>query len=203
MSDKRRERGEETKQKLVSGVFELAAREGLAGLTAGKLSKATGIGKSTIFHHFSSLDELAIEAMKRWFDRTMEPMETGSHSYTSTDAYLEALGEAMFGMTESGDYFRATMTFFHKALFDESFREIFSPFLMSYMERERKVLARLSGLPVEHQTLVEWTGLMAATLDGISMQVAITQNPALGRAAWKQFSRMFVSALNDARTQGE
>lgn len=195
MPDKRKERGEETRQRLLMGVFELVAEEGLPGLTAGKLSKAVGVSKSTIFHHFPSIEQLIIEAMRSWFDGSMTPMEEESREYADVGEYLEVFGGAMLGMVDNEKYFRATMAFFHKAMYDEVFREDLSSFLAGYMQRERKILAKLTGMSVDDQALIEWAALLAATLDGLSMQLAITQDTELCRALWKRYSDMLVATL--------
>lgn len=203
MKDKRRERGEETRKKLLLGVFNLVAEEGLQGLTAGKLSQVAMVSKSTIFHHFASIDQLIIEATRHWFDEQMGALERKQQEYTDVGMYLEALGDAMFEMADNERYFRTTMAFFHKALYDERFRTIFSSFLMEYMLRERQLLASLVGLNVEDQALMEWTALLAATLDGLSMQLAMTKDTALCHAMWKRYTKMFALALANDTTQGD
>lgn len=202
MTKRRSAQGEETRRRLVLGAFELVSEEGFPGLTAGKLSKVVGISKSTIFHHFASINDLAIEAMRSWFDGAMTPLENEHKEHSNIKDYLEALGETMLCLHENTKQYRATMAFFHKALCDEVFRKTFSSFLSGYMERERIIFAELTGMDREDKTLGDWAALTAATLDGLSMQLAITQDLPQCQAAWKQYSNLLVAALDPLSKQG-
>lgn len=204
MGDLRRERGHETRQKLLFGALELVASSGLQGLTAGKLAAAVGVSKSTIFHHFPSFEQLPIEAMRLWISMILEPMR--ERTFESLSGYLEALGAAV--LSESSEfeegkmYYRASMAFFHKALCEEAFFVEFSQFLSSFVVGEREVIAALTGLAEDSEVIQGATSLLASTLDGLTMHKALLGADAHVEQAWAQFSEMFLSYMDSQTKEG-
>lgn len=68
--DGRRVRGERTRRRIMGEAVGIGSREGLEGLTIGRLAEVTGVSKSGLFAHFGSKQELqlaTIEAARRIF----------------------------------------------------------------------------------------------------------------------------------------
>lgn len=65
-------KGEETRERIVDLAFKLSSRDGLGGLTLGKLASELGVSKSGLFAHFRSKDELELEVLKAAQDRFIE-----------------------------------------------------------------------------------------------------------------------------------
>jgi AcrR family transcriptional regulator len=57
-------KGEETRERIVDLAFRLATRDGLGGLSLGKLAGELGVSKSGLFAHFGSKAELELEILK-------------------------------------------------------------------------------------------------------------------------------------------
>jgi AcrR family transcriptional regulator len=57
-------KGEETRERIVERAWQLASRDGLSGLTIGKLALELGISKSGLFAHFGSKEGLELEVLK-------------------------------------------------------------------------------------------------------------------------------------------
>ena len=70
-------RGAETHRRILETAVEVAAREGLEGLTIGKLAAATAMSKAGLFQHFGSKEELQVAtvaaAREIFIDRAMRP----------------------------------------------------------------------------------------------------------------------------------
>jgi AcrR family transcriptional regulator len=60
----RKEAKERTRQRLLDAVLELVRKEGLGGLTTGKVTEAAGIAQSSFYVHFTDMDD-ALEALAR------------------------------------------------------------------------------------------------------------------------------------------
>lgn len=58
--DGRRERGARTRRSILEAAARLASREGLEGLSIGRLANHLGISKSGLFAHFDSKEELQL-----------------------------------------------------------------------------------------------------------------------------------------------
>lgn len=70
-------KGEQTRGRIVERAFKLASRDGLAGLSIGKLAGELGLSKSGLFAHFGSKEGLEVEVLKtaaeRFTERVVRP----------------------------------------------------------------------------------------------------------------------------------
>jgi AcrR family transcriptional regulator len=57
-------KGEETRERIVDRAWRLASRDGLSGLSIGKLASELGLSKSGLFAHFGSKEGLEVEVLK-------------------------------------------------------------------------------------------------------------------------------------------
>ena len=74
-----RTKGQETREVIIVRATEIAAYEGLAAISIGRLAKDLGMSKSGLFLHFGSKKKLesAIieEARSQFFNHVVEPVE--------------------------------------------------------------------------------------------------------------------------------
>lgn len=70
-------KGEATRERIVDLAFKLSSRDGLAGLSLGKLASELGVSKSGLFAHFGSKHELELEVLKagraRFIETVLKP----------------------------------------------------------------------------------------------------------------------------------
>jgi len=70
-------KGEQTRSAILAVACELAARDGLEGLTLGALAERMGMSKSGVFAHFGSREDLQIAVLKayerRFVDDVLRP----------------------------------------------------------------------------------------------------------------------------------
>jgi AcrR family transcriptional regulator len=73
-------KGEQTRERIVDTAWHLASRDGLAGLSLGKLASELGLSKSGLFAHFGSKEDLEVEVLKaaaeRFTDQVVRPALT-------------------------------------------------------------------------------------------------------------------------------
>jgi AcrR family transcriptional regulator len=65
-------KGEQTRSAIVATACDLAARDGLEGLTIGALAERIGMSKSGVFAHFGSREDLQIAVLKAYEQRFVE-----------------------------------------------------------------------------------------------------------------------------------
>ena len=65
-------KGDETRERIVDRAWRLASRDGLAGLSIGKLASELGLSKSGLFAHFGSKEGLELEVLKAGAERFTE-----------------------------------------------------------------------------------------------------------------------------------
>jgi AcrR family transcriptional regulator len=70
-------KGEETRERIVERAWRLASRDGLSGLSIGKLASELGLSKSGLFAHFGSKEGLELEVLKaaaeQFTERVLKP----------------------------------------------------------------------------------------------------------------------------------
>jgi AcrR family transcriptional regulator len=70
-------KGEQTRDRIVDLAFRLATRDGLGGLSLGKLAGELGVSKSGLFAHFGSKADLELEILKtaqaRFIEAVLKP----------------------------------------------------------------------------------------------------------------------------------
>ncbi|MGR3660054.1 MAG: TetR/AcrR family transcriptional regulator [Paracoccaceae bacterium] len=105
---------------ILAAVVVVLSRDGLQGLSAAVLAAEAGVSKANLFHHFSGLDEIVLEAFRRFalgLEMLDPPQGTGLREW------LQGMGEASFGMDAAAVGFsRAYFVFVSKALFDPELR---------------------------------------------------------------------------------
>jgi len=62
-------KGEETRERIVERAWRMASRDGLSGLSIGKLASELGLSKSGLFAHFGSKEDLEVAVLKSAADR--------------------------------------------------------------------------------------------------------------------------------------
>lgn len=62
-------KGEQTRERILAKAWQLARRDGLSGLSLGKLATELGLSKSGLFAHFGSKEGLEVEVLKASADR--------------------------------------------------------------------------------------------------------------------------------------
>jgi AcrR family transcriptional regulator len=65
-------KGEQTRERIVDKAWQLARRDGLSGLSLGKLAVELGLSKSGLFAHFGSKQGLEVEVLKANAERFTE-----------------------------------------------------------------------------------------------------------------------------------
>ncbi len=87
--DGRKLKGEETRRTILEVVLRTAGKEGAKGLTAQKIAEAAGVSKANLFHHFTSMEEIIIEALLRYLDMIRPPCLLKDHD--SIEHFLHTL----------------------------------------------------------------------------------------------------------------
>ncbi|GHF05670.1 TetR family transcriptional regulator [Amycolatopsis deserti] len=76
-TDRRRERGQRTRETVLDAAVALASVHGLEGLTFGRLAEHLGTSKSGLFAHWRDKEHLQLDAIdqarRQWTDRVMAP----------------------------------------------------------------------------------------------------------------------------------
>lgn len=114
-------RGGETRRKVIEAAVSLMDRVGYRSVTIDAVARASGVSKSTIYRHWSSRNELVLEAFSSHVDEVTEVVDTGDaiadlRTYLLKLAFRVSLGGAgsivtglikdSFGRPEFAEIFR-------------------------------------------------------------------------------------------------
>ena len=96
----------ERREQILAEALRLFARQGMANVSTRQIAKAVGISQPSLYAHFRSRDEIAIEVARRAFLKLRNRMEAVSSSNHSARERLRLMGKeyVRFGLEESDAY---------------------------------------------------------------------------------------------------
>ena len=161
--------GEETRKEILDAALKLLGRDGPDSFSAGALARAANVSKSTIFHHFASVDEILLATFD-W----RQSLELEGHRPTTARAYLDSLGQQLVRAAE-GDpaLLKAQAVFFTRAMFD---REMNARLSAGAAEMHRLIVEALRArLPsrVSATEIESMARLAEMALDGLMINSAM------------------------------
>lgn len=131
------------REAILAAVVPVLAAGGLQGLSASALAAEAGVSKANLFHHFSSVDEIVLEAFRE-FALGLEMMDPPEG--TGLRDWLTGMGEASFGMDPAAlGFSRAYFVFVSKALFDERLRLIVLGTVNEASAVVHRIVAQMAG----------------------------------------------------------
>jgi AcrR family transcriptional regulator len=68
---------EETRRRVIAATVELIDRVGYRSVTIDAVARASGVGRSTLYRHWSSRNELVLDAFASYVDESTEVADTG------------------------------------------------------------------------------------------------------------------------------
>lgn len=184
VTDKRALRGEETYLKIINSTIDIISEQGISGVSAAKVSKGAGISKSSVFHHFQSVDEILTATLNKIIDIMIyETKHEDAHTLADVlDSFECKLFQANNDLTRIEKVFFA---FYNESIFCDSYKEVFHGFLKKSIYEFEKILVKVG---VENAK--QFSQLMIAMLDGLSIQIIITGQKEESYGAWKDFKAM-------------
>ncbi|MGY3058033.1 AcrR family transcriptional regulator [Streptomyces sp. TE3672] len=70
----KQQRGEATAAQVLDCALDIYVAEGEAGLTLGAITSASGVSAGSIYHHFGSLQGVALALAQSWLDRLLDEL---------------------------------------------------------------------------------------------------------------------------------
>lgn len=195
--DGRKLKGEETFQKILDAALGIISNEGLIGISAANVAQHAGVSKSSLFHHFKSMDSLSEAVLKRVME-SMEHSIDDSKSAT-VKSYLMAWGEdIVHAAGEQLHVYRAFLSFYHESLFNLNYRKMMEQFLELTKIKLLSDLKAITKGRVSDNMIQSIATLIIATLDGIGVHVLLGGSPETYFEVWK----LQVDSISELIRQG-
>ena len=186
-------RGEDTRTRILRSAVELMGREGPAHFTASALAREVGVSKATLFHHFSSFDEIPLAALEEVLMDSMTRL--GDDDLPLRD-YLEGMGREMDAIAHNERFLNAYFVFFIKGIFDSRVRERLAE---GGFELHRQVMASLSPRLSPDEDTEAVARLAEVILDGMALHHLLMGDHDVLDRAWHRF----IDLVMDAQTPTE
>jgi len=149
--------------KFAEAAMSLIARQGFEGVTMRAVAAEAGLSYGSLFHYFSSKDELLMHAIRH----SMSLQTKRANEYTSQYSGLKALEHLLCDdaiINESSrDSWMVWLTFLYKVALQASFAEMHAELIDGWLERIRRLLeeAQQSGeirqqLDVGFEAMAVW-----------------------------------------------
>ena len=143
----------DTRTAILEAAISLMGRSGGEGFTASALAAEVGVSKATLFHHFTSLEEIPIAALDLLTDQALT-FELPSDA-TLRDV-LAAMGAASLALVEGQrEFLNAYFTFFSKAMFEPRLKVKLLASLNLTKEKITSLVAGHMGDPARARELTD------------------------------------------------
>ncbi|MDR6224412.1 TetR/AcrR family transcriptional regulator [Desmospora profundinema] len=193
--DKRLERGEQTRRRILRETIAMIAEDGIKEVSAAKLAKATSVSKSNIFHHFHSIDEIRMHALYIIFDDLLGQLDA---EYRDLDDFLQSLGRSFFQLPEDHlKTVRAFFSYYHEGMFDSEYQKALASCADQMAVRLSKHLTQLTPHPVPQETVESIATILLSTMDGMGLHYLLTGEGARFKQAWQLQVQMIYQLLSE------
>ena len=194
MVDKRVERGEQTYNRIMMAAIDIISEEGVSEITASNLSQRVGVSKSNIFHHFKATSDIPIAVLKMMLDELKQPMN--EEAFEDVEVLLNCMEQSVFGLEGSHNKLhRAFFSFYNASLFNKTYQEILSTFLISTELEVTKLLLKCVGHKFDVNQVSGYARLIIACLDGIGLHILMGSDKEAYLESWKIQKKLIVNEM--------
>lgn len=194
-NDKRLLKGEETYNRILDSALDLISENGINGISAAKIASLSGISKSTLFHHFKSVDAIPEAVLNEILDELLEPMNVDN--YKTLEEYLISFGSGI--ITSKKNYnkiYKSFFSFYNESLFNEIYRSIIKNYLeKSKMKLNAEIRTYLSG-DITDLEIDNLSSLIISSLDGIGIHLLIRDDSDEYYRIWNLQVQCILSFIN-------
>lgn len=192
--DERRAKGERSRKAILQAALATLAEKGLEGFTARTVARRAGFSTATVFHHFTSMDELQLDAMMLVLDEAMSARPPAGGA--DIRSYVETLGGIVFGMVREQPWLiHVSASLFAKLPFSEPLQRRTALHYGRYVEQiesELAVLGAAEGGPVPRHSLALALVLL---LDQLSLYWMASHDVVALERFWRDMVALFTPAL--------
>lgn len=187
-----------TKQKLIDTAFSIISEQGYDALTSNLLVQRAGVAKGTLYHHFSSLDDVVEQMLSQVTDSFINAVPV--EDYASLSAYLHDLGEfAIKVANEEQGLLNVFFGFLPKVVSSAHYQTIAKKFVLHACARCSPVINQMYKNKLRDEHVDNAVRMVDMFLIGFVTHQTIFTDSKRYREIWRSFSLMLVNQLeNDA-----
>lgn len=184
VNDKRLKKGEQTRANILNAAIAIIAENGLKEVSTAKLAAATGVSKSTIFHHFKSSEDVLTSALNVVFNEMLQSIKR--EQYRDVEHFLYTLGQSMLQVSHSDlTLVKAFLAFFHEGIFNSTYREILASYAEQMNDLFRTELTRLAPNSVKKEMIESVSAMILPMMDGIGLHYLLNNDSVKYQQIWQ------------------
>ncbi|WP_017472908.1 TetR/AcrR family transcriptional regulator [Amphibacillus jilinensis] len=174
-------KGNQTKDRILAASMEIIAKEGIEGLSAKKIADLSDISKSTLFHHFRSIDEVLNVVFEYTITYLIKPVQ--SDQSTNLEGFLLSLGKSMYTLTEEEKIaYLVLLNFYITCLHNDKYR---SYLLKAKSEMIEAIAHQLSNYSSQNKNkLLKISEIIIMALDSYALHFLLQSDKSAFKDIW-------------------
>ncbi|MBN2898441.1 MAG: TetR/AcrR family transcriptional regulator [Clostridia bacterium] len=195
MLDQRLEKGKQTKESIIKASLVIIGEEGIKNLSANKIAKLAQISKSTVFHHYESIDLIPMACLNFLIEDMVSSIEIKEGD--SVRDLLIRIGTYTFDVPpEEKKLYRALFNLFSEAFFNEAYKDAIEGMREQYAAALKQSILEVSNTNYDMSQLEQLCRVMTMTIDCYGYHSLSSKDVSHYPALWAMSVDMFVSKLN-------
>lgn len=185
----------DTRQRLILGALQLISEGGAEAFSANALTQRVGMSKGALYHHFSSLEDVLLEAVRFRVEERMVTAERRYQEYPDLKHWLKAYFEEMTAFAASPAFLNILLYFNQKGLRSEAVRLHLCSNTDAHLERMGQILQHFYQYPIERERLAMISAQILFTVEGASAHGGLRQDHERFRGVWEWLIQAIVRDL--------
>lgn len=179
--DQRIIKGNETKRHIINASMKIISEEGIEGLSAKKVADLSKISKSTIFHHYSSVEGILDEIFESMLSYLVEPVKT--QKAPTLEDFLLFLGESIYSLSDEDKLtYSVLLNFYISCLHNKKYRSALIKAKEEMIDAIAVQLSRYTSRKKEYLRKV--SEMMIMTLDGYGLHFLLDSDSKTFKEIW-------------------
>ncbi len=185
----------DTRQRLILGALQLISEGGAEAFSANALTQRVGVSKGALYHHFESLEDVLVEAVRFRVEDRMVESERCYQDYSDLASWLKDYFEEITAFACSPAFLNILLYFNQKGLRSEVIREHLCHNNDANFERMAEMIQHFYPRVIERKRLSYICSLILFTVESASAHSGLQKNRERFRGVWEWLIQAVVRDL--------
>ncbi|MEK7433824.1 MAG: TetR/AcrR family transcriptional regulator [Cyanobacteriota bacterium] len=187
----------DTKKKIVFSAIELLAKGGYEAFTAKNIVNKAGISKGSLYHHFKSIDDIPVEAIKQLRNSKMYLPSLKLDLFFSIDDYLNNYYDLFIENAKERDILSIYLFFDQKSLDNEEYRINKNYITDDLLNYHKNTIQFFYSKKIPDEIINPITALIVFTTEGITSHSFMYKEPNKFKKTWYLLVKSIQNDLKD------
>lgn len=185
--DQRKLKGEETKNRIIEATMTIISEGGLKAISANKIAERANISKSSIFHHYASIDEIPYEIVST-ICSAMTGI-TGTDDIKDLETFFKLIGENTFNLKDENLMaYRTLFAFYNEALYSGKYQAQISQLKRDFIVYLKEAIEAINRKKISE----ELAEIIAIDLDGLGLHYLIEADSKKFMRLWQVKTQEYI-----------